>query len=388
MRKESKSDNPREKLGKVEVIMLIQIFKDIEDPRIERCKLHQLIDILVIAICAVICGAETWKEMEEFGKSKQEWLESILELRNGIPSTDTFRRVISRIKPAEFQERFLKWIEIIKENINKEVIAIDGKTLRRSHNKKLGQTAIHIVSAWANSNKLVIGQVKTEEKSNEITAIPELLQILEITGCIVTIDAMGCQKEIAKKIIEQEADYCLALKANHEKMYGEVQDFFQKEIKENLKEKEIDYYQTIDKGHGRLESRKYWVTSDIDWVSQKKEWKNLASVVCVESTRTIDDNTSVEFRYYISSLPADAKLLAYAVRSHWGVENSLHWVLDVAFREDSSRIRKDFGAENFAILRHISLNLLKHEASLKIGIKSKRLKAGWDLNYLLKVLKL
>lgn len=368
--------------------MLIQILKDIEDPRIERCKLHALIDILVIAICAVICGAETWEEMEEFGKSKKEWLESILELANGIPSSSTFRRVISRIKPAEFQEKFLKWIEIIRKNIDKEVIAIDGKTLRRSHNKQLGKTAIHIVSAWANSNKLVIGQVKTEEKSNEITAIPELLQILEIKKCIVTIDAMGCQKEIAKNIIDQKADYCLALKANHETMYREVEDFFQKEISKNIKDKEIDYHQTIDKSHGRLESRKYWVTSNIDWVSQKKEWKNLASVVCVESSRTIGENTSIEFRYYISSLPADAKLLAYAVRSHWGVENSLHWVLDVAFREDNSRIHKDFGAENFAILRHISLNLLKHEASLKKGIKAKRLKAGWDLDYLLKVLKL
>jgi len=200
-------------------------------------------------------------------------------------------------------------------------------------------------------------------------------------------NGMGCQKEIAKKIIEQEADYCLALKANHEKMYTEVQVFFQKEIKENLKDKEIDYYQTIDKGHGRLESRKYWVTSSIDFLSQRAEWKNLASIVCVESTRTLDDKTSTGFRYYISSLPADAKLVAYAVGSHCGVENSLHWVLDVAFREDNSRIRKDFGAENFAILRHISLNLLKHERSLKIGIKAKRLKAGWDLYYLLKVLK-
>lgn len=368
--------------------MLIQIMEGIEDPRIERCKLHKIIDIVVIAICAVICGAESWKEMEEFGKSKKEWLESILELENGIPSSDTFRRVISRIKPGEFQERFLKWIEIIRENIEKEVIAIDGKTLRRSRNKKLGKTAIHIVSAWANSNKLVIGQVKTEEKSNEITAIPELLQILEIKGCIVTIDAMGCQKEIAKNITEQEADYCLALKANHEKMYIEVEDFFQKEIKENINNKEIDYYQTIDKGHGRLESRKYWVTSDIDFLSQKGEWKNLTSIVCVESSRTLDDKTSVEFRYYISSLPANAKFLANSVRSHWGVENSLHWVLDVAFREDNCRIYKDFGAENFAILRHISLNLLKHERSLKIGIQAKRLKAGWDLDYLLKVLKL
>jgi len=307
--------------------MLIQILKDIEDPRIERCKLHQLIDILIIAICAVISGAETWEEIEEFGKSKQEWLESILELTNGIPSSDTFRRVISRIKPAEFQEKFLKWIETIRENIDKEVIAIDGKTLRRSHNNKLGKTAIHIVSAWANSNKLVIGQVKTEEKSNEITAIPELLQILEIKGCIVTIDAMGCQKEIAKKIIEQEADYSLALKANHEKMYKEVEEYFQEQIKLNFEDKEIDYHQTIDKAHGRLESRKYWVTSDIDFLSQKKEWKNLASVVCVESSRTIADNTSIEFRYYISSLPADAKLLAYAVRSHWGVENSFVIIL-------------------------------------------------------------
>lgn len=368
--------------------MLIQILKDIEDPRIERCKLHKLIDILVIAICAVICGAESWEEMEEFGKSKKEWLEGLLELGNGIPSADTFRRVISRIKREEFQEKFLKWVGIIRENIDKEVVAIDGKTLRRSHNKKLGQTAIHIVSAWANSNKLVIGQVKTEEKSNEITAIPELLQTLEIAGCIVTIDAMGCQKEIAKNIIEQGADYCLALKENHPITYREVEEYFQKEVKENFNDKEIDFHQTLDKGHGRIESRKYWITSQIDWLSQKKEWKDLVSVICVESTRTIADNTTVEFRYYLSSLPADAKVAAYAVRSHWGVENSLHWVLDVAFREDNCRIRKDFGAENFAVLRHISLNLLKHERSLKKGIKAKRLKAGWDLDYLVKVLKL
>jgi len=365
---------------------LIKLFSDLSDPRVERTKLHKLIDIVTIAICAVICGADSWEDIEEFGSSKQEWFESFLELENGIPSHDTFGRVFARLNPEEFQSRFLRWVETIRQKIDKEIVAVDGKTLRRSFNRAFGKGPIHLVSAWGVKNRLVLGQVKVDEKSNEITAIPELLRLLELSGCIVTIDAMGCQKDIVEVIVEQNADYVIALKGNQGTLHKDVELFFETAKKTKFKGIEHSFHKTIDGDHGRIEERKYWTVSDIAWLDPEKQWKGLTSIGMVEATRTIGATSTTETRYYISSLLSDAKLFGAAVRNHWGIENSLHWVLDIAFREDESRIRKDNAPTNFAILRHIALNLLKREASLKRGIKGKRLKAGWDEAYLSKVL--
>ena len=367
-------------------VAIVEHFKDIEDPRIERGKLHNLIDIIAIAICAVICGADTWEDIELFGEAKHEWLKQFLELPNGIPSHDTFGRVFSIISPVEFQRSFLNWIKAISDSIEKEVVAIDGKTSRRSYDKNKGKGAIHMVSAWATANRVVLGQVKTEDKSNEITAIPELLDVLALKDCIVTIDAMGCQKNIAAKIIDKDADYILALKGNQGTLHEDIKLFFQDASDTSFKDIRYDFHKTIDGDHGRIETRHYWIVSDIDWLEGKTDWKELKSIGMVESEREIGDKLTKETRYYISSLPGNAKLFGDAVRKHWGIENSLHWVLDVVFREDECRIRKGYAAENFAVLRHIALNLVREEKSIKRGVKGKRLKAGWDNDYLGKIL--
>ena len=366
---------------------LVEHFSSITDPRIDRCKLHKLIDILVIATCATICGAETWEEFELFGESKKDWFKKFLELPNGIPSHDTFRRVISRIDPRQFQQCFLQWVRSAYEITRGQVVAIDGKLSRGSRDSRKGKSAINMVSAWASENRLVLGQVKTDEKSNEITAIPELLNMLEVSGCIVTIDAIGCQTEIAKKIVEKEADYVLAVKANQGNLYEDIVTYFDWAMEDKFNQTAYTTHETIDGDHGRIEVRRYYATSDITWLRNKAEWEAIESIAMVESERTVlGEETTRERRYYISSLEAEAKPLGKAIRGHWSVENSLHWVLDVGFREDASRIRKDHGPENLARMRHIALNLLKQDKSLKVGVKSKRLKAGWDEAYLLKVL--
>jgi predicted transposase YbfD/YdcC len=366
---------------------LIEHFSSITDPRIDRCKLHKLIDILVIATCATICGAETWEEFELFGESKKDWFKKFLQLPNGIPSHDTFRRVISRIDPRQFQQCFLEWVRSAYEITKGQVVAIDGKLSRGSRDPRAGKSAINMVSAWASENRLVLGQVKTDEKSNEITAIPELLNMLEIQGCIVTIDAIGCQTEIAKKIVEKQADYVLAVKGNQGNLYEDLVGYFDWALADKFNETSYTSDETIDGDHGRIEVRRYYATSDITWLRNKAEWEAIESIAMVESERTVlGEEASRERRYYISSLEAEAKPLGKAIRGHWSVENSLHWVLDVGFREDASRIRKDHGPENMATMRHIALNLLKQDKSLKVGVKSKRLKAGWDEAYLLKVL--
>ena len=367
-------------------LSLFDSLEQVPDPRRERTKLHQLVDILIIAVCATICAAETWEEIEEFGRAKEGWFKKFLALPNGIPSHDTFRRVFLLINPKKFQEAFLIWVRSVAQVTGGEVIAIDGKQVRGARTPE-GKEGLRMVSAWAAEQRLVLGQLKTTEKSNEITAIPLLLELLELRGCIVTVDAMGCQREIAAQIIKQEADYVLSLKGNQGSLHEEVVEYFAWASKTDLKDLEYDSCQTLEKDHGRIEERRCWVTEDTDWFTEKAEWAGLRSFIMVEATREVlGQAATVERRYFISSLPADAKQALRAVRGHWQVENSLHWVLDVAFREDGCRTRTGNAPENLATLRHIAVNLLKQERGCKLGVKSKRLKAGWDESYMLKVL--
>ncbi len=359
-------------------------FSDITEPR-DSNRRHRLIDIITIALCAVVCGADTWEDIEEFGNTKREWFETFLELPHGIPGHDTFARVFASLDPHEFQGAFLRWVEAVQEATNKRIVAIDGKTLRRSHGK--ATSPLHLVSAWALENKIVLGQVKTREKSNEITAIPELLSVLELEGCIVTIDAMGCQKEIVKTIIDKGADYVLGLKGNQGTLHDDVKFYFEDCLRSGFKDTVHDYHETIDGDHGRIETRRYWATSDIDWLFDKALWKGLSTIVMVERERYVDGKTSLDTSYYVTSMGSDAETIAQAVRGHWGIENSLHWVLDIAFREDESRIRKENAPANFATIRHMALNLLRKETSLRRSIKGKRLKAGWDTDYLERILR-
>jgi predicted transposase YbfD/YdcC len=327
--------------------------------------------------------------MEEFGKAKEGWFGTFLELPNGIPSHDTFWRVFSALDPEQFQNCFLNWMNAVSSTTGGEIIALDGKQLRRSHDKEDGKAAIHMVSAWATTNRLVLGQVKVDEKSNEITAIPQLLRRLDINGCLITVDAMGCQVDIAELIIEQGGDYLFSLKGNQSNLHEDVVLLF-----DDLEESDYTAYtyshdKTVDKDHGRIEVRQCWTISDpqlICCLRGADRFRNLQTVVRVRAERYLNDDHSAEDRYFIGSATTQASEALSATRTHWQVENSLHWILDIAFREDECRIRKGNGAQNFAILRHIALNALKQETTAKVGIKNKRLKAGWDEAYLLKVL--
>lgn len=363
-------------------VSLLSHFEGVEDPRDNRGKEHLLLDIIVIAICAVISGGENWEDIALFGKSKQEWLGTFLELPNGIPCDDTFARVFARLNPQQMQTSFISWVKSVNQSLKGEVIAIDGKTLRHSYDRGADKGAIHMVSAWASANRLVLGQRKVNDKSNEITAIPELLKILEINGCIVTIDAMGCQKEIVSQIVQQGGDYVLALKGNQGELFEDVQWLFEQAATTDFLDVEHDFCQSIDKGHGRLEIRRCWTLSNLDYLVQLPLWSGLQTIALVQSERRINGKVSTENRYYISSLPCQAALIANAVRTHWSIENCLHWVLDVSFHEDASRIRKNNSPENMTMLRHFALNLITRDKSSKSSIRAKRKKAAWDLAYL------
>ena len=374
---------------------LAEYFQALSDPRVDRRKLHKLIDVLVIAICCLICGGESFNDMEEFGKSKENWLKGFLELPHGIPSHDTFNRVFAALNPKLFLECFLRWTQSLREVLSQEIVALDGKALRRAVKK--GQGAQYVVSAWAEGNGLVLGQLKVADKSNEITALPELLRVLELSGCIVTTDAMGCQKKIAKEIKEADADYVLALKGNHETVHAEVKSFLDAALAEQQAPRpagaklspaaaNLAYLETVEKDHGRLEIRRYYQSDVLDWFADKEKWEGLQSVGMVQSLREVDGKVTEEWRYHLASLPLGVATFARAVRSHWGGENKVHWIMDVCFQEDQSRARTGYAAENLATLRRLALNLLKREKTKKRGLKGKRLAAGWDHAYLLRIL--
>lgn len=356
---------------------LLVYLAQVNDPRSERNQEHPFISILTIAIYAVICGADNWVEIEAYGNAKQDWLERIIPLPNGIPSHDTFGRVFRMIDAEEFQQSFMSWVQTVNQVTQGELVAIDGKQLRGSKEVGAGKEAICLVNAWASENRLVLGQRQVDEKTNEITAIPELLDLLALHGCVVTIDAIGCQTEIAAKIIEQEADYVLAVKANQGRLHEDIADLFAGFEEIDFEDVVHDYHKTTNKGHGRLEIRHCWVVSQPDYLAYLRghqAWQGLRSLIKVVSERRVNDQSTLKTRYFISSLEdTAAHLLAYC-RQHWYIENRLHWVLDVAFREDANTVRRDNAPQNLAVLRHMALNLLKHEKSAQVGIKAKRLK--------------
>jgi predicted transposase YbfD/YdcC len=358
----------------------LRYFAELRDPRVERTRRHLLQDIVLIAIAAILSGAGGWDEIERYGKAKKAWLKSFLQLPHGIPSHDTFNRVFQALDPAELETSFLDWVRSLTRLTAGEVVAIDGKSLRGTA-KAEGKPIVHMVSAWASANNLVLGQRKTDAKSNEITAIPQLLSALELSGTVVTIDAIGCQKAIAQQIVTQQADYALAVKENQPSLLADIKDSFKMLAADSVDEQ-------IDCGHGRVESRRCSVVADLSLLDHAAEWPGLRSLVRIQAERyhKATAKTERETRYYISSLEPDATKLNAAIRQHWGIENKLHWVLDVAFGEDLSRKRAGHAAENFSVLNRIALNLLKQDKTSKLGVHGKRLAAAWDHDYLLRLL--
>jgi predicted transposase YbfD/YdcC len=370
------------------VASIERYFSGLPDPRGRRGRRHRLDELVIIAILAVICCTNNWQEVAQFARAKRKWLKTFLKLPHGIPSHDTFGRVFAAIKPEAFERCFSAWIAALAETRPGELIAIDGKTLRHSFDQASGKAAIHMISAWSLANGLVFGQLATEAKSNEITAIPKLLELLDLRGAVVSIDAMGCQKEIARKIVENGGDYLFSLKGNQSTMHNEVSWWLDQAIAGQLREAQLDYHRQSNKNHGRREIRQVWCTDQVDWFADRGQWLGLHSLIAVEGERHLaDGRVEKERRYFISSLKgANAQTFGRLIRGHWQIENALHWSLDVSFQEDACRIRNGYAAENFSRLRRIALNLLKRETTEKVGLKTKRLRAGWDEDYLLKVL--
>lgn len=362
---------------------LVTHFQALEDPRLERSRLHNLLDIVAITICAVICGADSWVDVEKYGQAKQDWLRRFLKLPNGIPSHDTFGRVFAAIVPGQFQTCFAGWVQEMAGQLGLKQIAIDGKTLRGSHDRSNGKAALHLVSAWAVENHLTLGQEAVDSKSNEITAIPKLLELLDLEGALVTIDAMGCQKEIAEQVVEQGGDYVLTVKENQPKLYEEIGRLERAALERDYAGARSHCVQ--EQGHGRHELRACWVLTDLEELAERAKWPGLQSVIVVVRDRTVGEQNSCEKHYYISSRKLSAKRFLEVIRGHWGIENSLHWVLDVAFDEDQSRVRKGHGPENFALVRRLALSMLKAEGS-KGSIRGKRLIAGWNNDFMEKLL--
>ena len=361
-------------------LSLMEHFSLLPDPRIDRTKAHQLNDIIVTTICAVICGADSWVDVETFGNERKKWLKQFLDLPNGIPSHDTFGRVFALLDSETFQQCFLAWVKTISKQTKGNVVAIDGKSVRRSHNKN--EKPLHLISAFAVANSIVLGQRKVAGKSNEITAIPELLDTLMLKGCIVTIDAMGTQGWIVKKIRQHKADYLLAVKGNQRRLQRDIKAIFDNQALKS----DNDYCRTSEVAHGREAIRECWVSRNLKSVRDIDRWEDLASVARVTHTRTVNGKTSTETRHYITSLEVNATKLLTAVRDHWKIENSLHWSLDVSFREDESRIRIGHAQENLSLVRKLALHLLKADTTTKSGIKAKRLKAALSESYLERVL--
>lgn len=378
-------------MAKQPTATIAEHFGNVEDPRLACLITHPLVNIMTITLCAVIAGADNWSEVATFGEGKREWLAQFLDLSQGTPSHDTFTTVFARLDPEQLQASFISWVRAVYQCLRGEgeVVAVDGKHIRHSFDTASEQPMITMVSAWATEAEVVLGQLQVAEQSNEITAIPKLLRLLDLKGCIVTVDAIGCQKEIAQQIIDQEADYLLAVKGNQDHLLEDMELLFRLAEQNNFAKVNYTAARSVNKGHGRLEIRHCWTISgeeSVQFLRDCDAWPNLQTLVRIDSERRIGERVSRHSRYYISSLPNDAAHLLQVKRSHWAIENGLHWVLDIAFREDDSRVRKGHGARNLALFRHMALNLLKLEKTAKGGIHNKRMQAAWNEHYLLQVL--
>ena len=380
--------NPQqEREAKVLRKSVLQYFQQLQDPRVERTKDHSLVAIITIAILAVLSGADGFVAIETYGKTKQAWLETFLDLPHGIPSHDTFGRVFSLLDPQELRNSFLSWVSSITKKMELELIHVDGKTVKGSYDREGKLKALHSVSAWSSEHGLVLAQQKVDSKSNEITAVPLVLKLLNLKGAVVTLDAMGTQREIASQIKQAEGEYVLALKGNQGKLSQQVENWFNQAQAKNWQGINLSYHETVETGHHRIETRQVWAVpvSQLPPLHRQRQWVGLTTVVMVKSTRQLWNKTTTAVRFYISSLDGDAQRHNRVIRSHWSIENSLHWVLDVTFNEDASRIRQGHAAENIGLLRRLSINLLKRESS-KQSLKMKRYKAGMDNDFLMKIL--